>query len=71
MKSVKEIETQKAYLDHGYNYIVVFTDDYDCYETAHFKSRRSAEMFNENKLSGFGEVMTVHQAVKKYDFLEL
>ena len=74
MKTQSQKESQNVYLEHGYNYIVVFvesTSNSAFYETQHFTNKKQAERYNEEKLQGFGEVLTVRQSVKKYDFLTL
>jgi hypothetical protein len=71
-----KIQDQKTnvnpYLEHGYNYVVVLTDNETfnvaMYECDFFKTRKKAENFNAERLHYYGEVMTTRQAVKKYEF---
>ena len=72
MKAQDQKTNVNPYLEHGYNYVVVLTENeyfnqpmYDC---DFFKTRRKAERFNQEILHYYGNVMTTRQAVKKYEF---
>lgn len=72
MKPQTEKTMVGVYRKHGYNYVVVLTEDTYCnqpmYACDFFKTRERAQRFNREQLHNFGEVMTALQATKKYDF---
>ena len=72
MKTQDQKTNIKSYIENGYNYVVVLTENeyfnqpmYDC---DFFKTRRKANKFNAEILHYNGNVMTSRQAVKKYEF---
>lgn len=72
MKTQDQTTNVNPYLEHGYNYVVVMTENeyynHAMYEYYFFKTRRKAEKFNAEGLHYFGNVMTTRQAVKQYYF---
>lgn len=72
MKTQEQKTNIKPYIENGYNYVVVLTENeyfnqpmYDC---DFFKTRRQANKFNAEILHYNGNVMTSRQAVNKYEF---
>lgn len=72
MRTQEQKTSVEVYIEHGYNYVVVLTDNESfnqpMYECDFFKTRKQAERFNQERLHYFGEVLTARQAVKKYGF---
>ena len=72
MKPQSEKTSVRTYLQYHYDYVVVFVENNfgsPLYECTFFQTRKKAEQFNEEKLHGFGDVMTTRQALKRCEFI--
>ena len=70
MKPTTEKTDFSEHLKQGYRYIVLIRE-YGCYEYKTFKSKATADHYNERKLGYYGDVLTIRRAARIHHFITL